>query len=401
MSKRIDDIEILRAFAIIFVLFHHAKGNLITWTTPSLERLYRYFGDGGWVGVDLFFAISGFVIARSLLPELTSATSSVERANVTLAFWVRRAWRLWPSAWIWLLVILLSSVLLSEKNIFSNFQSNYEASVAAFTHVANLRFAEGFGNWAIGDSFPYWSLSLEEQFYIALPLLALLAGRHTATVLLIVVGLQIFSERNLFTMQIRTDALCLGALIAIWSNHETYKIISEIKTSRLALGALSACLLICLLSFGSHSLNTITMKASIAAIISSALVFIASQNKNIFPKVPLFKSALIWTGSRSYAIYLCHIPAFFFARAIYDSISKSTGLPPDEGGKLIILVALSSTLIISFSEINYRIIELPLRKKGVSISNKIHQRKNTPQNKNEISESNIPQRHNQVDPPSS
>src|SRR5690606_16205729 len=68
---RILDIEVLRALAVIGVVVHHARDNLFTWTSPGLERLAVYFG--GWVGVDLFFVISGFVIARSLLPQLQSA----------------------------------------------------------------------------------------------------------------------------------------------------------------------------------------------------------------------------------------------------------------------------------------------------------------------------------------
>ena len=58
----IDDIEILRGFAVLLVIVEHMQHNLFTWATPTLNRLYTYLG--GWTGVDLFFAISGFVIAR-------------------------------------------------------------------------------------------------------------------------------------------------------------------------------------------------------------------------------------------------------------------------------------------------------------------------------------------------
>src|SRR5690606_41715756 len=63
--EKILDIEILRALAVIGVVIHHARTDLFTWSSPGLERLGVFFG--GWVGVDLFFAISGFVIGRSLL----------------------------------------------------------------------------------------------------------------------------------------------------------------------------------------------------------------------------------------------------------------------------------------------------------------------------------------------
>src|SRR5690554_7448281 len=74
MSRaRIADLEMLRGLAVIGVVIHHARDNLFTWSSPGLERLATYFG--GWVGVDLFFAISGFVIARTLLPQLQDRTA--------------------------------------------------------------------------------------------------------------------------------------------------------------------------------------------------------------------------------------------------------------------------------------------------------------------------------------
>ena len=159
---RILDIEVLRALAVIGVVVHHARDNLFTWTSPGLERLAVYFG--GWVGVDLFFVISGFVIARSLLPQLQSAGIQLDAARVTLAFWIRRAWRLLPSAWLWLLLMLLGAILFRDSGTFGSLRANLEATVAGFLHIANLRFLETFMRSEYGASFVYWSLSLEEQF---------------------------------------------------------------------------------------------------------------------------------------------------------------------------------------------------------------------------------------------
>lgn len=100
MSNRIADIEMLRGFAVLFVVIHHANGALFTWSSSAMSLFYSYFCGG--VGVDLFFAISGFVIARDLIPRLRESQGSQVAIAITLAFWVRRAWRLWPSAWLWL-----------------------------------------------------------------------------------------------------------------------------------------------------------------------------------------------------------------------------------------------------------------------------------------------------------
>ena len=68
MNRKILDIEVLRGIAVLFVVIHHANQNLLSWPNPGLAQFYAYFG--GAIGVDLFFAISGFVIARDLLPKL-------------------------------------------------------------------------------------------------------------------------------------------------------------------------------------------------------------------------------------------------------------------------------------------------------------------------------------------
>ena len=86
MKNRIDDIEILRAFAVILVIIEHMKINLFTWGSPFLSGFYGHFG--GWTGVDLFFVLSGSLIPAGLLAEFETSGSIDIRA-----FWVRRARR--------------------------------------------------------------------------------------------------------------------------------------------------------------------------------------------------------------------------------------------------------------------------------------------------------------------
>src|SRR3990167_4669599 len=87
MNKRIDDIEILRGFAVLFVVTHHALGNLFTWTTPGLARFGAYFSGG--FGVDLFFAISTpnppFNNAHWLKSELGTLIGDLEKQPIDAA----------------------------------------------------------------------------------------------------------------------------------------------------------------------------------------------------------------------------------------------------------------------------------------------------------------------------
>lgn len=81
-SKRIMDIELLRAIAVLGVLFHHLQGNLFAAPVPLLEAISARAET--WWGVDLFFVISGYVIARSLIPVLQGCPSGRQ-------FWSRPA----------------------------------------------------------------------------------------------------------------------------------------------------------------------------------------------------------------------------------------------------------------------------------------------------------------------
>ncbi|MGL4564580.1 MAG: acyltransferase family protein, partial [Halioglobus sp.] len=163
----ITDLDLLRAISVLAIVVHHANYNLLEWSSPALVRFYQYFG--GSFGPDLFFAISGFIIARDLVPRLRACNSNKEWLNASLHFWIKRAFRILPSAWFWLALILLLSVVFNSTGAFGSFRANFEATIAGVLQVANFRFAAALGNFHYGASFVYWTLSLEEQFYILFP----------------------------------------------------------------------------------------------------------------------------------------------------------------------------------------------------------------------------------------
>jgi peptidoglycan/LPS O-acetylase OafA/YrhL len=367
MSRRIDDVELLRGFAVLLVVVHHANGSLFTWLTPWMARFYAYFAGG--FGVDLFFAISGFVIARDLVPRLQGAENAASAARITLAFWVRRAWRLWPSAWVWLIAILVACAAFNESGAFGTFRANFEATVVAVLHVANLRFADSYGVYEYGASFPYWSLSLEEQFYLLFPLLVLLSRRWLPYCLGALVLLQFFSSRDLLTMSLRTDAIALGVLIALWSRHTTYALCRPVFLDKpvgpvLLLGAF-----ICMGAISSPELHTVSIHVGLVALLSALLVWVASYDSDFLCPPGYCKRMIIWVGSRSYAIYLIHIPAFLLTREIwFRMVPEGVGF----GEKFFWpFVLTSGVIIIILSEINYRLVEMPLRRYGQQVAQRI------------------------------
>ena len=362
-GHRIGDIEVLRAIAVLFVVFQHLP-DLFPWTLPSLTRLQGFIG--GTFGVDLFFAVSGFVIARDLVPRLLSAADRNMTRRIMLSFWVRRMWRLWPSAWLWLGLILLASVVFNTSGAFGSVSANLWGGLAGFFQYANVWFAESFMVREMGASNVYWSLSLEEQFYLLFPFLILLLKRQLWWFLLAVVVVQLCLPRNLYLMMFRTDALALGVLIALWSSRQSWQgcsrpLVMLRNPGRLFLLIISVGAMAVASGqgfFNGYSFLVITP-------ISALLVWMAAYDADFILRSSPLKSLLMWVGSRSYAIYLIHVPAYFAIRELFFRL----GLATSPSLPLLFAYLLSGIfLLFLLAELNYRFVEVPLRRYGVTFS---------------------------------
>jgi peptidoglycan/LPS O-acetylase OafA/YrhL len=363
-SKRIMDIEVLRAIAVLGVLFHHLQGSLFTDPVPLLEQIHGWAQP--WWGVDLFFAISGFVIARSLIPTLQGCTTRQEYWQETRNFWLRRAFRLLPSAWLWLALMLLACVFLNRSGAFGTLAANLQATLAGVLQYANFRFADSFFHYEYGSSFVYWSLALEEQFYLLFPLLILLFRRHLVWALLALVAVQILTVRTPLLMVVRTDALALGVLLAMWSVQPSYQRWQPTFLRRpwagisalIAIGLLLSFMATDRFTFASYRIGSIV-------VLSAVLVWIASYNRDYLMPAGNVQRLLAWVGSRSYGIYLIHIPAYQLVRELIFRL-QNAGLPSPAGHPIVTLL-LAFGLIVLLSELNYRFIEMPMRNRGAAL----------------------------------
>lgn len=372
-ERRNRDIECLRAVAVIGVAFHHMQGNLFHPGLPRIGRLFQHADF--WFGVDLFLAISGFVIARSLLPQMAAAGTNLRAQAGTIgAFWIRRFWRLLPSAWLWLGLILLAAVAFNHSGAFGSIHANLMATLAGILNVANFRFADAFFRYEYGASFVYWSLSLEEQFYLLLPLLVAVLRRRIDLLMIALVVVQLCVFRTPLLMSVRTDALALGVLLAVAASGKTHAALNPGFLLRMRwLRVLLPCLLLAALAaLTSADLQDWRYRISAIAALSAVLVWLASYDRHYLLPDGWCKRVLVWIGARSYAIYLIHVPVYFLLRELGFRLGSSDDAPLHLPAWLLFLLA--AGMIALLADLNYRYLEQPLRQRGRHIAERFKYR---------------------------
>ena len=347
-------LDALRALAVVGVFFYHA--------TP--DRL-----PGGFIGVDIFFVLSGYLITSLLLRE-------AERRQISLiGFWRRRARRLLPAAWLLIAACLVVTAVFLPEDLA---QTRRDA-LASLLYVQNWNLiAESqsyFG--AIGRP-PLlqhlWSLSIEEQFYVVWPLLlivllprigrrgllavCLIGAAASTTLMWMLYTADRDPSRVYYGTSTRATPLLLGAALAIvWPAGRLRPGIPA--SARLLLDAAGAASLVALLvvMMTVHDFQQGLYRGGLSAIALVSALLIAAL---VHPGCRLGSLAahqpLLWLGERSYGIYLWHWPVIVLTRPQLDV--------PIEGWPLVALQA-SATLLLA--ELSYRYLEQPIRRHGFGV----------------------------------
>jgi peptidoglycan/LPS O-acetylase OafA/YrhL len=371
MNKHIQEIQVLRAVGIIVVMVHHMDYNLFPWESVTRATFYTFFG--GEAALEMFFTLSGFVIARLLFESLGRADNLYESLQVSCVFWLRRAWRLLPAAWLWLIITVLLTIFLNDSGVFGSVRSAWGGAVAAFLQVANLRFGDCIFNYECGATFPYWSLSLEEQFYIALPLLLIFSGKWFLRILLVLLVTQMFIGPLILPTYIRLHGFVLGVLLAIWSQSPSYKIFEPVYLGGHKIRRwFVLCTLLGLYCSMNSSLVPQFMVHQLSTVVGGMLVFIASFNSNYLWADGWFKSFGLWLGDRAYAMYLCHIPLFLLTKELALRLIGSEQVLGPEHFWYMLIGSLS--MVVVASELTFRLVEVPLRAKGMAISKELQRK---------------------------
>lgn len=365
---RIDDIEVLRAVAIILVIVHHLKYNLFHWKSQPLWFFSDWFGSGR--GVDLFFVISGFVIARGLLPQLQAAAGTRQFLRATMGFWIRRFWRIVPAAWTCIAVSLTLVFWFNDSGALGTIKGNLIAAAGAVFNVANYTFRHLFGHAELSNIlFVHWSLSLEMQFYLLFPLIVLLATRRFLVPFLILLAAVQLVLTTSGTSVFRSEALSIGVLLAIWSTHPSYRRYEPAVLKHAPLGLVTLVLIYAaLVVLGGHSTAFPgPRRTSLAAPVCMLAVFIASYDLNVLVASQVPRKVMLWIGSRSYSLYLWHILAFAVTREIYFRFGNWP-LYGMSDAAIVVYTEVGIGLCLLLAEASYRLIEVPLRRRGRRIA---------------------------------
>lgn len=342
----------MRALAVIaVVLFHSALG----------------IAPGGFLGVEVFFVISGYIITRALLAE-----RAISGRIALGAFWVRRARRLLPALFLLLFAVAAYTVIF-ESGEAAGLRRDIAAALAYVTNWDLIVSGETyFDSWERPSLLRHlWSLAVEEQFYVVWPLLmagglALLRNRLTLALILggaaaSAIAMAVLYEpgsavtRIYYGTDTRASGLLIGAALAfVWSARQSdggngLRALAGVSALTLA-GAVGLATLVGLTLLADGSTPFLYQGGFALVGVATAALIVAATHERSPLAQGLGTPVLRWVGVRSYGIYLWHWPVMVLTRPGVDV--------PLDG---VALFAMQVAITLALAEGSYRWVEKPIR----------------------------------------
>jgi peptidoglycan/LPS O-acetylase OafA/YrhL len=303
------EVDGLRAIAVVPVLLFHAG---FSWVR------------GGFVGVDVFFVISGYLITSLILAELGVGRFSI------VSFYERRARRILPALFLIMLACLIPAWFWMTPQRLENFGQSLVA-VSVFGNNILLAATAGYFEPAVDEKplLHTWSLAVEEQYYVFFPVLLLLCWRLGRRWLIALIGVGALlslaaaqwgwlhrPESNFYLVQGRAWELLLGVLVAFALEPDR----SGARPQPLLANTVSIAGLL-LIAYAMLMFDDQTPFPSVYALVptvGTALILYAGNDRTVVGKLlglPLF----VGIGLISYSLYLWHQPLLAFARILSDT----------------------------------------------------------------------------------
>ena len=342
------EIDGLRAIAVISVIIYHLNENWLS---------------GGFLGVDIFFVISGFLITGIIITEIQQNSFSLKQ------FYTRRIKRIYPA---FITVMALVSFIASVIFIYNDFNKLRKTIELAIAFLSNfyLGLTQGYFDLSANENpvLHIWSLAVEEQYYLIFPLILILAYKKFREIkVLFIITLILFfillatsfipanfykevlHQPNIYYLSnLRFPELLVGSLLAIYHNLSNKVQLSKQVNNILAI--LSTLLLFSCLFLMNNDIAYIPGITLILPCIFTALIIHTTSQNNII-KLCLSNKVIVFIGKISYSLYLYHW--IFIAFAYYITGEKQINNQS---------IAIVIILTIIFSVLSYYLIEQPIRK---------------------------------------
>jgi peptidoglycan/LPS O-acetylase OafA/YrhL len=333
-----SDIDGLRAVAVLLVLLFHVGA-------PGVS--------GGFIGVDVFFVISGFLITSIVKSEIDAGAFSVAH------FYERRIRRIFPALIAVYLFCTLISALIFVPSDLASFGKSLAAS-ASFASNIFFYFDAGYFAAPSHDKplLHTWSLSVEEQFYLLWPPMLLLASRYLSVrILLLLMAIAVTGslagaeflvtrvrEFTFFMLPTRAWELGLGGLLALFPVDLRLRPALSHALSMIGLG------LILYSAVTLHGRSDFPGVSAFPACLGTIMLLVSGGNQRGFVNALLSFRPIVFLGLISYSLYLWHWPLIVFVRYFLDRKLELI--------ECVIIVALSFAAAI----LSYRYVEAPFRR---------------------------------------
>ena len=297
-----QDINGLRAIAVLAVVFYHAD-----------IKLFK----GGWLGVDIFFVISGYLISNIIISELNEGTFSFKN------FYLRRVRRILPALFSTLLLTIPFAYFFLTPKAMTEYINSLVASIFFYAnyHFMNLDFYVAEST-KVMPLLHTWSLAIEEQYYLLFPLLAFAVYKYYKKYFAFFIALITFasiyinsltqSTDKFYRLEFRIWELLLGVLVMILSSNYKVKHLEKIGLPLM---------LFPIFYFGDEFLNHAEPK--LISLIGISLIILSNTDFTVLTRILSYK-IISTIGLCSYSIYLLHQPIFAFYRIFrnnFDLIS--------------------------------------------------------------------------------
>lgn len=301
-----SDIQGLRAIAVLGVILFHANRNWL---------------PGGFVGVDIFFVISGFLIASLILER------KAENRFSFVDFYLARARRIIPAYFVMLAFVTFVAAILFTPKDFEIFWQSAKSSM----FFGSNNYFSSFGDYFSPSSHELpllhtWSLAIEMQFYLLLPALMVFVPKKLMQSLFFILMIALFvfgvvlvtqgeKKEAYFSLLVRIPEFLAGVSVVFLQKSQTWTArLVNLKVFQSALGLVGLVLILLSFAFINEEMNFPGIFILLPCL---GATFIIMNDGGYIAKY-LSAQPLVWIGGLSYSLYLWHWPFFAFARYIYE-----------------------------------------------------------------------------------